>query len=287
MKKSVILFILIISLVSSSCFFSSLFKRNKETIVLINTGFGDIKVKLYKETPLHRENFIKLVSDKFYDSLLFHRVIKGFMIQGGDPDSKNAPADAILGNGGPGYTIPAEFNSKYFHKKGAIAAARRGDDVNPGKESSGSQFYIVQGKVFTNAELDKIEKRIYIRDKRNTFNNYLNSQENKAIKNKIDSLRKEKNILELGRAMKEVENKLQEEYNKLELFEFTEEQRKIYTTIGGSPHLDGDYTVFGEVIEGIKIIEKITSVKTENNNRPVEDIKMTIKIINATKAQRH
>ncbi|GAI16427.1 unnamed protein product, partial [marine sediment metagenome] len=151
MKKSVILFILIISLVNSSCFFSSLFKRNKETIVLINTGFGDIKVKLYKETPLHRENFIKLVSDKFYDSLLFHRVIKGFMIQGGDPDSKNAPADAILGNGGPGYTIPAEFNSKYFHKKGAIAAARRGDDVNPGKESSGSQFYIVQGKVFTNA----------------------------------------------------------------------------------------------------------------------------------------
>lgn len=287
MKKSVILFIFIISLVISSCFFSSLFKRNKETIVLINTSFGNMKVKLYKETPLHRENFIKLVSDKFYDSLLFHRVIKGFMLQGGDPDSKNESSDIILGNGGPGYTIPAEFNSKYFHKKGAIAAARKGDDRNPGKESSGSQFYIVQGKVFTDAELDKIEKRIYIRDKRNVFNNYLNSQENKALKNKIDSLRKEKNILELGRAMKEVENKLQEEYNKLELFEFTEEQRKIYTTIGGSPHLDGDYTVFGEVIEGIKIIEKITSVKTENNNRPVEDIKMTIKIINATKAQRH
>ncbi len=286
MKKSVILFIFIIFLVSSSCFFSSLFKRNKETIVLINTGFGDIKVKLYKETPLHRENFIKLVSDKFYDSLLFHRVIKGFMIQGGDPDSKNA-SSVLVGNGGPGYTIPAEFNSKYFHKKGAIAAARRGDDVNPGKESSGSQFYIVQGKVFTDAELDKIEKRIYIRDKRDIFNNYLNSQENKALKIKIDSLRKEKNILELGRAMKEVENKLQEEYNKLELFEFTEEQRRIYTTIGGSPHLDGDYTVFGEVIEGIKIIEKITSVKTEKNNRPVEDIKMIIKIINATKAQRH
>lgn len=286
MKKSVILFIFIISLVNSSCFFSSLFKRNKETIVLINTGFGNMKVKLYKETPLHRENFIKLVSDKFYDSLLFHRVIKGFMIQGGDPDSKNA-SSVLVGNGGPGYTIPAEFNSKYFHKKGAIAAARRGDDVNPGKESSGSQFYIVQGKVFTDAELDKIEKRIYYGNKRDIFNNYLNSQENKALKIKIDSLRKEKNILELGRAMKEVENKLQEEYNKLELFEFTEEQRKIYTTIGGSPHLDGDYTVFGEVIEGIKIIEKITSVKTENNNRPVEDIKMTIKIINATKAQRH
>ncbi len=275
MKKSVILFIFIIFLVSSSCFFSSLFKRNKETIVLINTGFGDIKVKLYKETPLHRENFIKLVSDKFYDSLLFHRVIKGFMIQGGDPDSKNA-SSVLVGNGGPGYTIPAEFNSKYFHKKGAIAAARRGDDVNPGKESSGSQFYIVQGKVFTDAELDKIEKRIYIRDKRDIFNNYLNSQENKALKIKIDSLRKEKNILELGKAMKEVENILQEEYNKLELFEFTEEQRRIYTTIGGSPHLDGDYTVFGEVIEGIKIIEKITSVKTEKNNRPVEDIKMSI-----------
>ena len=276
MKKSVILFILIISLVSSSCFFSSLFKRNKETIVLINTGFGEMKVKLYKETPLHRENFIKLVSDKFYDSLLFHRVIKGFMIQGGDPDSKNTSADAIFGNGGPGYTIPAEFNSKYFHKKGAIAAARKGDDVNPGKESSGSQFYIVQGKVFTDAELDKIEKRIYYGNKRDIFNNYLNSQENKALKIKIDSLRKEKNILELGKAMKEVENKLQEEYNKLELFEFTEEQRRIYTTIGGSPHLDGDYTVFGEVIEGIKIIDKIASVKTENYNRPVEDVKMSI-----------
>jgi cyclophilin family peptidyl-prolyl cis-trans isomerase len=195
----------------------------KERKVLISTSYGDIKIRLYDETPLHRDNFIKLVSEGYYDGTLFHRVISQFMIQGGDPDSKGAKPDAILGNGGPSYTIPAEFISKYFHKKGAIAAAREPDNVNPNKASSGSQFYIVQGKKFTDAELDIVTTRT-------------------------------------GHA-------------------FTKEEREVYKTVGGAPHLDGSYTVFGEVYEGIDVVDKIAAVKTGFADRPVEDVKMTVKII--------
>ena len=195
----------------------------KKSYVLIMTDFGNMKVLLYEDTPLHRENFIKLVKSGYYDGLLFHRVINGFMIQGGDPDSRNAQPGVMLGNGGPGYTIPAEFNPKYFHKKGVIAAAREGDNVNPNKESSGSQFYIVQGKVYNEAIMQKIA-----------------AQMNKT---------------------------------------FSEEQIKAYGTIGGSPWLDNDYTVFGEVVEGLEVIDKIAAVRCGANDRPVEDVKMTIKII--------
>ena len=195
----------------------------KKSYILIMTDFGNMKVLLYEDTPLHRENFIKLVKSGYYDGLLFHRVINGFMIQGGDPDSRNAQPGVMLGNGGPGYTIPAEFNPKYFHKKGVIAAAREGDNVNPNKESSGSQFYIVQGKVYNEAIMQKIA-----------------AQMNKT---------------------------------------FSEEQIKAYGTIGGSPWLDNDYTVFGEVVEGLEVIDKIAAVRCGANDRPVEDVKMTIKII--------
>jgi len=202
-----------------------LIKQQEEKVkkILITTKFGEIKIKLYNETPKHRDNMIKLVSEKFYDGTLFHRVIKNFMIQGGDPDSKNAPAGKLLGNGGTGYTIPAEFNSKFFHKKGALAAARMGDNVNPTKASSGSQFYIVQGQIFTKDQLLSME-------------------------------------MSLGK-------------------KFTPQQIEAYTTIGGAPHLDGEYTVFGEVYEGLDIIDKIASVKTDKYDRPIEDISMTIKII--------
>ena len=182
---------------------------------------GDIKLKLYEETPLHRDNFIKLVNSHYFDSTLFHRVINNFMIQGGDPDSKRAASGAMLGNGGPSYTIPAEFVPALIHKKGVLAAAREGDMVNPQKASSGSQFYIVQGKVFTTEELDMLSKR-------------------------------------MGKS-------------------FTEEQIKTYTTIGGTPHLDGNYTVFGEVISGWDVIDKIAAVATDQNNRPKEDIRMFVK----------
>ncbi len=198
---------------------------NENADIVIETTYGSIKIKLYDETPFHKENFLKLVSEKLYDDLLFHRVISNFMIQTGDPDSKNAKPGQPLGFGDLGYTIPAEFNKDLFHKKGALAAARQPDNVNPGKESSASQFYIVQGRVFTDRELDYMEQR--------------------------------------GDHIK-----------------FTEEQRKIYTSAGGSPHLDYSYTVFGEVTGGIDVVDKIASVKTDKRDRPLEDIKIKIRIIN-------
>ena len=198
---------------------------NDNAAVLIETTYGDIKVKLYDETPFHKENFLKLVSEKLYDDQIFHRVIKNFMIQAGDPDSKNAKPGQPLGYGDLGYTIPAEFNKNLFHKKGALAAARQPDNVNPDKESSASQFYIVQGRVYSNQELDLMEQRgVHIK--------------------------------------------------------FTEEQRKIYTSVGGTPHLDYSYTVFGEVTDGIEVVDKIASVKTDKRDRPLNDIKIKIKIIN-------
>ena len=198
-------------------------KKEKQTHVLLSTSYGDIKMVLYNETPQHRDNFIKLVEEEFFNGTLFHRVIKGFMIQGGDPESKDAKPGQMLGNGGPGYTIPAEFNAKFIHKKGALSAARMGDGVNPKKESSGSQFYLVQGKITTPAELEQIGKRNGI--------------------------------------------------------SYTAEQIKAYGTIGGTPFLDMNYTVFGEVIEGFDVIDKIAAVKKGRNDRPAEDVAMTMKIV--------
>lgn len=200
----------------------SVFSQERTTVV-ISTSFGDLIVELYDETPKHRDNFIKLVKKRFYDGILFHRVIPNFMIQGGDPDSKGAAPNFQLGNGGPGYTIPAEFVSGLIHKKGVLAAARLGDAVNPKKESSGSQFYLVQGQVFTEEKLSSF------------------------------GLRSGK--------------------------KYTEEQTKTYGTIGGTPHLDGAYTVFGEVVKGLDIIEIIANQKRDQNNRPIRNVEMSIRII--------
>lgn len=186
--------------------------------VMIITDSGTIIVRLYDETPKHRDNFLKLVKQKFYDSVLFHRVIKNFMIQGGDPDSKHPKPGAELGNGDVGYTVPAEFNEKLFHKRGVLAAAR---DDNPKKASSGCQFYIVQGKVFPDSVLDKQEKRMNIK--------------------------------------------------------IPEDHRKVYRTIGGTPWLDGNYTVFGEVIKGMEVVDKIANMKTDKADRPLIDIRMKIR----------
>jgi len=201
-------------------FTSSCAKRNdKEPVFKIKTTEGTIVVKLYAETPKHRDNFMKLVKAGVYEGVLFHRVIKDFMIQAGDPDSKNAGPKASLGSGDVGYTVPAEFvYPKYYHKKGALAAAREGDDANPERASSGCQFYIVKGKVFTDAQLDVLEQK-------------------KGIK-------------------------------------LTEQQRTDYKTIGGTPHLDGAYTVFGEVIEGLEIASNISLVKTGKMDRPLEDVRI-------------
>lgn len=197
-------------------------ENQKETLVKISTSFGDMVVKLYNETPKHRDNFIKLTKEGFYNDLLFHRVIQDFMIQGGDPDSRNAPAGKQLGSGGPGYTIPAEFRPNFYHKKGALSAARQGDQVNPTKASSGSQFYIVQGKPATDSELQMIAQQLGIA--------------------------------------------------------YTPEQINTYKTIGGTPFLDQNYTVFGEVISGLEVIDKIAAVQKGPADRPVKDIKMQVTI---------
>lgn len=194
--------------------------RNMEdlTKVLIKTSEGDITIALYDNTPKHRENFLKLVEEGFYNDILFHRIIKGFMVQTGDPDSKNAPAGKQLGSGGPGYTIPAEFRAENYHKRGAVAAARQGDQVNPTKASSGSQFYIVDGRPFSENEMAQIS-------------------------------------FQYGKS-------------------FTDEQRKAYTTEGGAPFLDGDYTVFGEVVEGMEVVDKIASNAKDRFDRPLKDVKI-------------
>lgn len=196
---------------------------NKNSIVLIETDFGAMKFKLFDETPKHKANFIKLVKEGFYDELLFHRVINKFMIQGGDPDSKNAAKGIMLGNGGPGYTIAAEFNDSLLHYKGALAAARMGDNVNPDKASSGSQFYIVQGQVIKKELLKQFEQR-----SGNVYN---------------------------------------------------DQQKEIYANLGGTPHLDGAYTVFGLLFEGMDVLDKIAAVQCDSRNRPLEDVKMKISLV--------
>ena len=244
-------------------------ENEKRTLVKLETTMGNITVALYNETPKHRDNFIKLVKEGVYDSTLFHRVIKQFMIQAGDPDSKNASDTAMLGSGDVGYTIPAEFNPKFFHKKGVLAAARQGDDVNPEKASSGCQFYIVTGRKFTEPQLLGMENKI-------------NEQREEAL---FDSLARQhmKEIYKMRKAgdnagLLELQDTLEAQARELadkeEKFRFTPEQIKAYNTIGGAPHLDGSYTVFGEVTEGMEVVENIEIAKTNRADRPVENIRI-------------
>lgn len=199
-------------------------KAEPERLIKIETTLGDIFIKLYNETPRHRDNMIKLIEEGFYKDQLFHRVIEDFMIQGGDPHSVGAEKGQRLGTGDPGYTVPAEFNENLIHKKGALAAARQGDQLNPEKASSGSQFYIVVGRVLSPEELNLLTQQGMV------------------------------NV--------------------------SEEMTQIYTTLGGTPHLDGSYTVFGEVVIGLEVLEKIATVKTDTYDRPLEDVNYSISLIN-------
>ncbi len=252
--------------------------KQNERQFQITTDYGVMKGKLYNETPLHRDNFVKLVEQGFYDSLLFHRVINNFMIQGGDPDSKNAEAGAPLGNGGPGYTIPAEFNSQLIHKKGALSAARLGDNVNPEKASSGSQFYIVQGMVYDSVRLAGFEQRMKSQKISNLAYAYLQKPENQKIKSELDSLNRVGNRELLMEKWNKVQREI--EANSKEDFGFTPLQYTTYTTVGGTPHLDGGYTVFGEITEGLNVIDSIAQVKGDRANRPLKDVRFTIKMLN-------
>lgn len=243
-----------------------------ETQVLMHTSMGDIQLKLYNETPKHRDNFIQLVKDGTYNGLLFHRVIKDFMIQGGDVTSKNAPMNKSLGAGDLGYTVPAEFNyPKYFHKKGALCAARTGDEVNPERASSASQFYIVTGKKYSDAELNQMEKQLENRLKQSIFARLQAENKPKIMEYYRSGNKEELAILRdtlIGKTELEAEKRKDEA-------KLPKEIREIYKTEGGVPFLDNQYTVYGEVVKGIEVVEAIQNVKTNKQDRPTENVVIT------------
>ncbi len=246
---------------------------NGRTKVQFKTTMGDFTVELYNETPKHRDNFIKLVKEGYYDDVLFHRVIKQFMIQTGDPDSKNASADAMLGAGGPGYNIEAEIvYPQFFHKKGALAAARQADSVNPKRESSGSQFYIVTGRIYSKEQLTQMQAQIANMKIRQILDTMV-----VPYRKEIMKLRMSGDTAAINKLSDELISKAQAEYDK-HPFTFTDQQIKEYSTIGGAPHLDGEYTVFGEIVDGMPTIEAIEAAPTNRADRPNDDIK----IISAT-----
>ena len=258
-------------------------RAQDEVKVLLTTTMGNIKLKLYNETPAHRDNFVKLVTNGTYDSVLFHRVIKDFMIQGGDPESKKAAPDVMLGNGNVGYTIPAEINPGFFHKRGALAAARQGDDVNPKKESSGCQFYIVHGRTFSAADLDTYEQRTNAQNlqqvKQQLFNVIISRPENQVLKNTFIRLQTERKtdslqVLLTNTVEPMILKEMEAQKIQIPVFKFSEEQRQAYTTVGGAPHLDGAYTVYGEVIEGLDVVDAIAKVPVNNMSRPVTDVRV-------------
>ncbi len=251
---------------------------SKETII-ISTLYGDMKLKLFNETPKHRDNFLKLVKEHYYDSLLFHRVIQDFMIQGGDPDSKYAEPAKLLGDGDLKYTVPAEFVPSLCHKKGMLCAARNGDDVNPEKASSAAQFYIVQGKVRTEEDLVSFEKRINKPIITKIKEDILNKPENTVLKEKIATAKKDQNNDSLMVYFKVVNKLVDDEYAKTPHYTFPPEHKTIYKTIGGTPHLDSQYTIFGEVIEGLEVIDKIAAVGKNKDDRPLIEVRMWVKAV--------
>lgn len=242
--------------------------------VSIKTPKGEIIIRLYDETPLHRDNFLKLAKEGFYNGTLFHRVIKDFMIQGGDPQSKGAPKGKQLGSGGPGYTIPAEFKPEYFHKRGALAAARLGDDANPQRASSGSQFYIVWGKTYSEGQIGQLARQMRQQAAQSVFNDLV--RERRA---QILQLRKNRDQAGLAALQDELEAMTEAIMTEKGLGKMSDGQKEAYTTIGGVPFLDGQYTVFGEVESGLEVVEAIQNVATDRSDRPQEDVSMTVSIL--------
>lgn len=272
MKKLTLFFVFAGLFINMSCGLAE--NKNAEKMVQIETEFGTIKIKLYNETPLHRDNFIKLTSEGFYTDLLFHRVIQGFMVQGGDLNSKNAEPGKILGSSDLGYTIPAEINPKFFHRRGILAAARMGDQSNPEKRSSASQFYILQGKVFRPGELDTLQTKMEESRKMSMMQTKV-----KVIEPQLNKLAAEGKQDEIMARINALRDTVTAEAAKLPALRFSEEQKKAYTTVGGYPSLDNNYTIFGEVIEGLDVIDKIAQQPTDQYNRPQKDIKFSIKTI--------
>lgn len=242
----------------------------KDYLVTIKTEYGDMHAILYDETPKHKENFIKLAKEGFYDSLLFHRVIEDFMIQGGDPDTKNAQPGQQLGSGGPGYQIPAEFDEDLFHIKGALSAARTN---NPEKKSSGSQFYIVQGKTWTKEELTTDMNKLGMAARQ-----LMNRGDQDSVRQMLMNIYQTEGPEAYGKKLMEMRDYIEEVMQTDVTKDMAPERLEAYTTIGGAPHLDDEYTVFGRVINGLDVIDKIAVQPTDQRDRPKNDIRMFVEV---------
>ena len=264
-----ILFICLIALITQQI-------HAQSRIVQISTNLGAMKFRLFEETPKHRNAFIQLANEGYYDQTLFYRVIQDFLIQGGSRSSRNAAPGKRIGYGDPDKTVDDEILTQFFHKKGALCAPRQPDEVNPFKQSDISQFFIIKGKVYTEGELDTLELAVN-RPIQNKINaRYLTPE----IKEKLKKLKAEKKVEEFRAIADEVKRQINTEFtlNQQKLI-FSVEQRKAYTTLGGYPDLDGKYTIFGECISGMEVIDKIASLKTDINNRPLTDVKITVTIL--------
>lgn len=242
-------------------------QAKKYKLVEMETNMGVIKVRLFEDTPKHSENFLKLAKEKHYDSLLFHRVIKDFMIQAGASDSKGASRSKMVGISDPGYTIEAEIKPGNIHVKGALAAARQGDEVNPEKKSSGEQFYIVQGKTYTDAQLDQMEKQKLI-----TAKNKLGAKLYKPLQEEHRRYIATGQRAKGDSLLRTINTEIEKQFTGDNPYRFTPEARELYKSIGGAPFLDGDYTVFGEIVEGMDVLDAISAVETDQNDRPEKDV---------------
>jgi cyclophilin family peptidyl-prolyl cis-trans isomerase len=245
--------------------------------IQISTNLGTIKFKLYDDTPKHQDAFIKLANEGYYNGTLFYRVMQDFLIQGGSKSSKGAPPGKRIGYGDPDKTVDDEILSHYFHKKGALCAPRQPDEVNPFQQSDISQFYIVKGRVHSPGELDTMEISVNRPIRNKIVKKYMTPE----IRTKLKQLKEENKVKEFREIAQDVKDRIETEY-KLQTgtIEFSEAQRNAYTTIGGYPDLDGKYTIFGECISGFEVIDKIASLKTDKNNRPITDVKITVTILN-------
>lgn len=265
-----LIYIVFLSVILSSNIFA------QSHVVEISTNMGTMRFRLYDDTPKHRDAFIQLTKEGYYDGTLFYRVIQNFLIQGGSKSSRNAPPGKRIGYGDPDKTVDDEILSNHFHKKGALCAPRQPDDVNPFKQSDISQFYIVKGSVHTQGQLDTLEMAVNNPIKKKIKSKYLTPD----IRAKLKKLKAEHKVKEFRAIADEIKANIETEYKLAPgTIKFTEEERNVYTTIGGYPEIDGKYTVFGECISGMGVIDKIAALKTDGNNRPYTDVKIKVKVI--------
>jgi peptidyl-prolyl cis-trans isomerase B (cyclophilin B) len=272
MNKHILIVLLFLSVFSAGC------AQEKDYVVTIKTSYGDMVAILYDETPKHKQNFIKLAQQHFFDSLLFHRVIEGFMIQGGDPDSKKAQPGQTLGRGGPGYTVEAEIVPKYFHEKGSLSAARMGNEMNPSKASSGSQFYIVQGKKATENEIKTDPVKF-----NQAMQQFFQNPANRPVYDSIGQLYQAGNMQAAEAYILKLKPRVEKATGLNTDREVSPEKLKAYTTIGGAPQLDGEYTVFGKIIKGLEVVDKIAALPKDHSDRPQTDVRMTVTVEQVSK----